>query len=179
LKLPDRNEAPTEEPGGVPLEPVHAAEKAGAEASERTRVDAHEPGGASLDANPAPAPTEGTASVELAGGAVKATTAQPEALDPWAKSEAWRGLGTPPLPPSRTHPGVLGMPPREAPNAGMCRRGLEAPSPPPREGSSASECRPTRAPQTPPPPPREDSGYPGSPPREAPRVGMRRRDQLS
>jgi hypothetical protein len=101
----------------------------GAEASEHAQVDAHEPGGVSLDANPAPAPTKGTASVELAGRAVKATTAQPEALDHWAKSEAWCGLGTlplplprkaptvgrhrpePPLPLSQKDTGVLGMPP--------------------------------------------------------------------
>jgi hypothetical protein len=35
-----------------------------------------------LDANGTPAPTEGTTNVELAGRAVKATTAQPEVLDP-------------------------------------------------------------------------------------------------
>jgi hypothetical protein len=97
LKPSDWNDPPLEEPGGVFLGPVHMAEKAGAEASERAQVDAHKPGGASLDANPAPAPTEGTASVELAGGVVKATIAQPEALDLWAKSEAWRRLGMPPL----------------------------------------------------------------------------------
>ncbi len=44
-------------------------------------VDMHEPGGVSLDVNGTPAPTKGTASIELAGRAIKATTAQPEALD--------------------------------------------------------------------------------------------------
>ena len=43
LKPPDWSEPPLEEPGGVPLGLVHAAEKAGAEAVERVSVDAHEP----------------------------------------------------------------------------------------------------------------------------------------
>jgi hypothetical protein len=60
----------------------------GAKAVERAVVDAHESGGASLDANAVPATTEDAASVELAGRAEKATTAQPEALEPWAESEA-------------------------------------------------------------------------------------------
>jgi len=59
---------------------------------------------------------------------------------------------------------------------GTCRRGLEAPPPPPREGVSASQRRPKRAPQrTPPSPPRESSGNPGSPPREVPSMGKCRR----
>ena len=99
LKPPDWNDPPLEEPGGVFLGPVHVAEKVGVEASERARVDTHEPGGVSLDANGTPAPTEGTASIELAGGAVKATTTQPEVLEPQAKSEAWRGLEMLPLSP--------------------------------------------------------------------------------
>ena len=45
-----------------------------------------EPKLASLEANAVPAPTESTASVELAGGAEEATTAKPEALEPWAES---------------------------------------------------------------------------------------------
>jgi hypothetical protein len=63
-------------------------------------VDAHEPGGASLDANAAPAPTEGTASVKLIGVAEKAAAAEPEALELRAESTAWRRLETllPPLP---------------------------------------------------------------------------------
>jgi hypothetical protein len=73
---------PPDQPGGVGLRPIHAAGKAGVEASKCARVDTHKPGGVSLDANPTPAPIEGTASVKLAGGAVKATTAQPEALEP-------------------------------------------------------------------------------------------------
>jgi hypothetical protein len=148
---------------------------------EHAVADMRRPGEASLDANAygTPAPTEGTASIKLAGRAVKATTAQPEVLDPWAKSEAWHRLGTPPLPPSRTHPGMLGMLLQEAPNAGTCRHGLKVPPLPPQEGLSTSECRPTRAPQTPPPPlPREISGYPELPLREAPLVGMHRHDQL-
>jgi len=50
-------------------------------AIECTVVEAHKPGAASLDTNGTPAPTEGTASVELAGGAEGATTAKPEALE--------------------------------------------------------------------------------------------------
>jgi len=130
-----------------------------------------------LDTNGTPAPTEGTASVKLAGRAVEATAAEPEALESWAESAVSRVLEPPP-PPPRVGPGKPGSPPRQAPPMGTCRRGLEAPPPPPREGLSASERRPTRAPQKPPlPPPREGSGYPESPPREAPLVGMRRRDQ--
>jgi hypothetical protein len=177
LKPPDWNETPLEEPGGVLLGYIHAAEKAGAEAIKRASVNAHEPGGASLDVNAAPVPTQGIAGVEPASGAVEATTARPEALEPREKRAEWSELQLPPPLPllPRAGPGKPGSPPREASSMGMCRRGLEAPPPPPREGSSASECRPTRAPQT--PPPREDSGYPGSPPREAPRVGMRRHGQ--
>jgi len=52
-----------------------------------------------LDANTAPASTEGTTSIELAGGAAEATTTQPEVLDPWAKSKAWRRLRMLLLPP--------------------------------------------------------------------------------
>jgi hypothetical protein len=51
-------------------------------------VEAIEPKLVSLDANAAPAPTKSTASVELAGGAEEATTAKPEALEPWAESVA-------------------------------------------------------------------------------------------
>jgi len=178
LKPP--NPTPPEEPGGAGLGPVHAAGKAGAKAVERAVVDAHEPGGASLDANAAPVPTKGIAGVEPASGAVEATTARPEALEPREKRAEWSELQLPPPlpPPPRVGPGKPGSPPREAPSMGTCRRGLEAPPSPPREGVSARERRPKRAPQrTPPPPPREDSGYPGSPPREAPRTGIRRRDQ--
>ena len=155
LKPPEWKESPPVEPGGVLPGPVHVAEKVCAETLECAVADACRPGEVSLDTNAygAPAPAEGTASVELAGGAVKATTAQPKALDPWAKSEAWHRLGTPPLPLSRTHPGMLGMPPREAPNAGTCRHGLEAPPMPLQEGLSASECRPKQAPHRTPPPP--------------------------
>jgi hypothetical protein len=93
LKLPNWNNPPLEEPERVFLRPIHMDKKAGAEASECVQVDVHELGGASLDANPAPPSTEGTASIELAGGAIKATTAQPKVLDPWAKSKAWHRLG--------------------------------------------------------------------------------------
>ena len=50
-------------------------------AIECTVVEAHKPGGASLDTNGTPAPTEGTASIKLAGGAEGATTVKPEALE--------------------------------------------------------------------------------------------------
>jgi hypothetical protein len=63
-----------------------------------------------LDAKAAPAPTEGTASIELAGETEEATTAKPEALEPWAESKAWRGLETPPLPLSQEDLVVLGTP---------------------------------------------------------------------
>ncbi len=51
-------------------------------------VNLHEPGGASLDANTLPAPTKGTTSVKLIGMAEKATTAEPEVLEPRAESTA-------------------------------------------------------------------------------------------
>ncbi len=51
-----------------------------------------------MNANPAPAPTEGTASIELAGRAVEATTAEPKALESWAESVVSHKLKTP-LPP--------------------------------------------------------------------------------
>jgi len=49
-------------------------------------VDLHKPGGASLDTNTLPAPTEGTASIKLIGVAEKATTTEPEALEPRVES---------------------------------------------------------------------------------------------
>ncbi len=78
-------------------------------AVECTVVEAHEPGGALLEANSAPAPTEGTTSVELAGRAEGATTTKPKVLEPWAESEAWHGLETLPLPPQKSSgkPGSL------------------------------------------------------------------------
>ena len=99
LRPPSLCKEPSDEPGGVGLRPIHMAGNAGMGVIEHMVIDVHEPGGAPLDANGTPAPTKGTASVELAGRAVKATTIQPEVLDPWAKSEAWRGLGMPLLPP--------------------------------------------------------------------------------
>ena len=62
--------------------PVHAAGKVGLKAIECATVEAHKPRGASLDINAAPAPTKGTASIKLAGGAVQATTIKPEVLEP-------------------------------------------------------------------------------------------------
>ena len=131
LTPPHLCEDPLAEAGGVGLGPVHAAGKAGTKAIECAVIDAHKPGGASLDADTAPAPTKGTTSVELIGVAEKAATAEPEALEPRAEGAAWRGLETPSLLPPREGSGMLGTPPREAPNKGMRRRGLEAPPPPP------------------------------------------------
>ncbi len=114
LKPPDWNDPPLEEPGGVFLGPVHVAEKVGVEASERARVDTHEPGGASLDANTAPVPTKGIASIKPASGAVEATTARPEALEPRAESAEWSKLQLPlPTlpPPSQKDLGESGSPP--------------------------------------------------------------------
>jgi hypothetical protein len=129
LKPPDWNETPLEEPGGVLLGYIHAAEKVGVEATECAGVNANEPGGASLDANTAPIPTKGIASVEPASRAVEATTARPEALEPREKHVEWSKLQLP-LPP-RAGLGKPGSPLREAPLMGMCRRGLEALPPPP------------------------------------------------
>jgi len=117
LKPPEWKEPPLEEPGGVFSRPVHVAEKVGAEPIKREVIDAYDPGGALLDANAdgAPAPTEGSASIEPAGGAVEATTARPEALEPRARNADWSKLQPlpppPPLLPLRKHLGVLGMPP--------------------------------------------------------------------
>jgi hypothetical protein len=129
LKLP--NQTPLEEPGGAGLGPVHAVRKVGSKAIECMPVEAHKPGGASLDANTTPAPTEGTASIKLAGRAVEATTAEPEALESWAESVAWRGLEMPPL-----------SPPQEALTVGMHR-----PDQPPQESPSEGKCGLKQAPQ--------------------------------
>jgi hypothetical protein len=150
LKPPDWNEPPLEEPGGVPLGLVHAAEKAGAEAIERAVVDAHEPGRASSDAHAAPAPTEGTASVEPASGAVETTVARPEALEPKAESAVWCVLETPPPPsplPPQKDSGGSRTPPREAPSTGTRRHVLEALPPSPRGGPSKVKRGPQRAPR--------------------------------
>jgi hypothetical protein len=77
---------------GVGLGPAHAARKEGAKIIECVAVEAIKPRGASLDANAAPAPTEGTASVKLIGVAEKAAVAEPEALEPRAEGEAGVGL---------------------------------------------------------------------------------------
>ena len=79
LKLPDPNEGPLHEAEGACL---GSTGMAGLKAIECVTVEAHEPEGAFLDANAAPAPTKGTASIKLAGRAVQATTAKPEALEP-------------------------------------------------------------------------------------------------
>jgi len=162
LRSPDLIASPLEEPGGVRPGPVHAAGKAGVEPIECALVEAHEPGGASLDVNIAPVPTKGIAGVEPASGAVEATTARPEALEPREKHAEWSKLQ---LPPPLS-------PLRDAPSMGKCRRGLEVP-PPPRECECVSECRPKWVPQrTPPPPPQASSGIPGSLPQEAPNEGV-------
>jgi len=88
LMPPHLCEDPPDEAGGVGLGPVHAAGKGGAKAVKCTVVDVHEPGGALLDMNAVPATTEDAPSIDLASGAEKATIAQPEALEPWAESEA-------------------------------------------------------------------------------------------
>jgi len=59
-----------------------------AEAVDHMVINPHELGGVSLDANTLPAPTEGTASIKLIGVAEKATTTEPEALEPRAESTA-------------------------------------------------------------------------------------------
>ena len=61
---------------------------ANAEAAEHAVVDAHEPRGVPSAVKAIPAPTEDTASVELASPAKGAVTAKPEALEPWAGGEA-------------------------------------------------------------------------------------------
>jgi len=172
-ELPGLCKDPPAELGGVGLGPVHAAGNVGAGVIEHMVFDAHEPGEASLDTNGTPAPTEGTASVKLAGRAVNATATQPEVLDPWAKSKAWHGLGMPlqkaprlsrhrpepPLPPLQKDTGVLGTPPQE----GKCK----------------CKCRVKRAPQrTSLPPPQETLGTPRSPPQEALIWVRCRRNQL-
>jgi len=97
LKPPDWNVPPLEEPGGVPLGLIHVAEKAGVEAMAHAAANMCEPGGASLDADGIPAPTKGTASIEPASGAVKATTTRPKVLGPRAENMAWSKLQPPPL----------------------------------------------------------------------------------
>jgi len=74
--------------GGVGLRPVHVAGKASMKAVNRVIVSVHKPRGASLDVNALPALTKGTTSIKLIGVAEKATTAEPEALEPRAESIA-------------------------------------------------------------------------------------------
>jgi hypothetical protein len=69
----------------------------------------HEPGGALLDVNTAPAPTEGTTSVELFGVAKNATTTEPKVLEPRAEGKAWHRLEMPQLPLLQKDLGMLGM----------------------------------------------------------------------
>ena len=101
LKLPNWNEPPLEELGGVPLRLIHVVEKVGAEAVKHISIDMHESGGVPLDANGTATPTQVTASVEPFGMAEKATTAKPEVLEPRAESAAWCMLKT--LPPLLSH----------------------------------------------------------------------------
>ncbi len=54
----------------------------GTMAIERAVIEVHKPESMSLDVNDALAPTEGTASIKLAGRAKGATTTKPEALEP-------------------------------------------------------------------------------------------------
>jgi hypothetical protein len=75
LRLPSLYKEPPDEPGGVGFGPVHTAGNVGMGIIKHIVVNTHELGGASLDMNGTPAPTEGTASVKLADGAVKTTTA--------------------------------------------------------------------------------------------------------
>ena len=100
----------------------------------------HKPGGASLDANTSPAPTEGTASVKLIGVAEKAATAEPEVLEPRAESAEQSGLEMLLLPQKGL--GKPGLLPQEAPTVGTCRHDQ-----PLREGTSKGECRPKLVPQ--------------------------------
>jgi len=74
--------------GGVGLRPVHVAGKASMKAVNRVIVSVHKPRGASLDVNALPALTKGTTSIKLISVAEKATTAEPEALEPRAESIA-------------------------------------------------------------------------------------------
>ncbi len=129
MKPPDWNKPPLEEPGGVPLGLIHTAEKAGVEATKHAVINMCEPGRVSLDAHTALAPTEGIASVKPASGAVEATTARPEALEPRAKSVEWSELQLLLLPYKDS--GKSRTPPQEPPKEGICRHGLKAPLLPP------------------------------------------------
>ena len=97
MKLP--NQTPLEEPGGAGLGLVYAAEKAGMEATEHVVIDICEPGKALLDTNVAPAPTQGTSSIEPASRAMEATTIRPKALEPRVEIVEWSKLQLPPPPP--------------------------------------------------------------------------------
>jgi len=99
------------------------AEKAGTEATERASVNVHEPGGALLDTNTAPVPTQGIAGIKPASRAVEATTARPKVLEPREKRTEWSKLQLPPPlpPPPRVGPGKPGSPPREVPSMGTYR----------------------------------------------------------
>ena len=64
------------------------AENADAREVEPSSVETHDRGGVLPVVDTEPALADGTAGVELAGGAERATTAKPKALEPWAYSEA-------------------------------------------------------------------------------------------
>jgi len=145
LKLPSQCEDPLDEAGGVLLGPVHVAGKAGVEPIECTPIEAHEPGGVSLDMNTAPASTEGTTSIELAGRAEEATTAEPEALEPRAESTAWCRLETLPLPPPPEGLGEPGLLLQEAPTVGMHRHD-QLPQESPSKGEHGPQWAPRETP---------------------------------
>jgi len=71
------------------------AEKAGTEGIECIVINTHKLGKALLDANTAPTPTKGTASIKPVSRAVEATTTRPKVLEPRAKSAESYKLETP------------------------------------------------------------------------------------
>ena len=127
-----------EEPGGVPLRLVHMAEKAGTEGIECIVINTHKLGKALLDANTAPTPTKGTASIKPVSRAVEATTTRPKVLEPREKHTEW----------SELQPPLLQQPPKE----GMLRCRLEALLSPLRECKCKCNCRPKQVLQRTPPP---------------------------
>ncbi len=83
-------------------------------------IHARERGGAQLVAGTAPALAEGTAGIELVGGAERAITVKPEALEPGAYGKTGRGHETPPQGEARRE---VEMPLRH--NRGTCMTHIE------------------------------------------------------
>jgi len=105
---------------------IHIAKNTNAEAVKWPGTKVHEAGGVLLEANTTLISTEGATGVKLISVAEKATTTEPEALEPRAEGKVWCRLNML-LPLSQGASGVLEMPLQDAPTEGMHRCRFKAP----------------------------------------------------